>query len=92
MFPVRNGLRKRDGLSPLLFNFALVYAIRRVQVKQDGFKLTDTHQVLVYAAADDSILGRNIHSIKKNTEALLIGSKEIGLEVNADKTKYTVMS
>jgi len=37
-------------------------------------------------------LGRNVHSIKKNTEALVITSKEIGLEVNADKTKYMVMS
>ena len=92
VFPIRNSLKKGDSFSPLLFNFAVEYAIRRVQVKQDGFKLTDTRQVLVYAAADDSILGRNIHSIKKNTEALLIGSKEIGLEVNADKTKYTVMS
>jgi len=32
MFPIRNGLKQGDALSPLLFNFALVYAIRRVQV------------------------------------------------------------
>jgi hypothetical protein len=37
-------------------------------------------------------LGKSVHSIKKNTEALVIASKEIGLEVNADKTKYMVMS
>jgi hypothetical protein len=37
-------------------------------------------------------LGGSIHNIRKNTEALLIGSKEIGLEVNAEKTKYMVMS
>jgi predicted RNA-binding protein YlxR (DUF448 family) len=37
-------------------------------------------------------LGRSLHTIKENTEALVIASKEIGLEVNADKTKYMVMS
>jgi di/tripeptidase len=37
-------------------------------------------------------LGGSIYTIRKNTEALLIASKEIGLEVNAEKTKYTVMS
>ena len=41
-------------------------------------------------ANDANILGRNIHKIKKNTEALVITSKEIGLEVNADN--YMVMS
>ena len=41
---------------------------------------------------DAIILGRSVHTIIKNTEALLIASKEIGLEVNADKTKYMVMT
>jgi len=54
MFPIENGLKKGDALSPLLFNFDLEYAIRRVQVNQDGFKLNDTHSfwfmlmVLIY--------------------------------------------
>jgi len=43
MFPVRNGFKQRDALSPLLLNFALVYAIKRVQVNQDGLKLNGTH-------------------------------------------------
>jgi hypothetical protein len=38
---------KQDALSPLLSNFALQYAIRRVQVNQDDLKLNGTHQILV---------------------------------------------
>jgi len=56
-------------------------------------KLNGKHQLLVYAD-DANILGRSAHTIKKNTEALVVASKETGLEANADKTtrKYMVMS
>jgi hypothetical protein len=54
-------------------------------------KLNGTHQLQVYAD-DVNILGRSVHAIKKNTEALVVASKEIGLEVNAEKTKYMIMS
>jgi hypothetical protein len=84
-------LKQGDSLSLLLFNFALEYAIRRFQENQDDLKLSGTHQLLVYAD-DVNILGGSVHTIEKNTEVLVVGSKEIGLEVNVDKTKYMVMS
>ena len=75
-----------DALSPLLFNFALEYAIRRVQVNQDGLKLNGTHHLMAYAD-DVNILGGSVHTAKKNAEALVAATKETGLEVNAHKTK-----
>ena len=89
-FPIRNGLKQGDALSPLLFNFALEYAIRRVQVNQDGLKLNGTHQLLAYAD-DVNILGGSMHTLKENAEALVAATRQSGLEVCAVKTKYMVM-
>ena len=49
------------------------------------------HQLLAYAD-DVNILGGSIHTVKENAEAPVVATKETGLEVNADKTKYMVMS
>ena len=91
MFPVRNGLKQGDALSPLLFNSALEYPIRRVQVNQDSLKLNGRHRLLVYADDVNTLRG-SVCTVKKNAEALVVASKETGIEVNADKSKYMVMS
>ena len=80
VFPIKNGVQQGDALSPLLFNFALEYAVRRAQANLDGLKLNGTHQLFVFAD-DANILGGSIHTIKKNRQALVIASKQIRREV-----------
>ena len=54
-------------------------------------KLNDTHQLQAYAD-DVNILEEGIYTLQENAEALVAATREIGLEVSADKTKYMVMS
>jgi hypothetical protein len=61
---------KHDDLSPLLFNVALEYAIRKVQENQAGLKLNGTHQLLAYAD-DVNLLGRNKNTVEMLVERLV---------------------
>jgi hypothetical protein len=67
------------------------HAIRKIQENQVGLKLNGTYQVLVYAD-DVNLLGDNMDTVKKNTETLIYANKEVGLEVNTEKTKYMLLS
>jgi len=85
MFPIRNGLKQGDA-----YHHCFQLSFRKVQVNQNGLKLNGTHQFPVYADYVN-ILGGSVHTIKENAQALVVASKEIGLEVNADKTKSMVI-
>jgi hypothetical protein len=73
------------------FSTFLSYAIRKVQENQVGLKLNGTYQLLAYAD-DVNLLGDNINTIKKNTGTSIDASKEVGLEINVEKTTYMLMS
>jgi hypothetical protein len=90
-FPIQNGLKQGDALSLMLFNFVLEYTIRRVQENQEGLKLNGIQQLLAYAD-NVNIVTENPDTIKKHREGLLDASKEVGLEVNPEKSKYMLMS
>jgi hypothetical protein len=90
-FPIQNGLKQGDASSPLFFNFALEYAIRKVLKNQVGLKLYGTHQLLTYAD-DLNLLGDNIDTIDKNTEILIDTNKKVGLEINVENTMYMLLS
>jgi hypothetical protein len=85
------GLKQENASSPLLFNFGQEYAIRKVQEYQMGLKLDGAHQLLAYAD-DVNLLGDNMDTIKKNTETLIDASKEVGLEINIEKSKCILLS
>jgi hypothetical protein len=72
----------------LLFSFALEYTVREVHENQVDLKLNGTHHLLVYTEV--VLLRVNVNTVQKNTEALIAASKEVGLDINTDKTNYIV--
>jgi hypothetical protein len=78
-FPIQNDLKQAYALSPLLFNFALEYALRKVHENQAGLKVNGTHQLLAYVD-DVNLVGNNM-TIKKSTETLIDACEEVGLEI-----------
>jgi hypothetical protein len=85
-FPIENGLKHGEALSPLLLNYASEYAIREVQENQVSLEMNGTHQLLV-PTDDVNLLGDSTNTTKENKETLLEASRNVGLEINAEKTK-----
>jgi hypothetical protein len=90
-FTIQNDLKQGDVLSLSLFNVALEYDIRRVEENKEGLNLNGTPQL--FDRADDVMMSGRKHRYhaEKNTEALLNANKEVGLEFNPEKTRYTRM-
>jgi len=71
--PIKNSLRKGDVLPPLHFNVALEYAVSRVQVNQDGFRLKGIHFLFMLIML---LYGTEAY-IQKNTDALLFSTRRV---------------
>jgi hypothetical protein len=71
----------------IAFQLCFGYVVRSVQMNQEG--LNGTQQLLSYAD-DVNILGEIIHTAQK-TQTVLDASKEVRLEMNPEKAKYTRM-
>jgi hypothetical protein len=81
-----------DASLSLFFKFALEYISKKIQVNQEGLKLNEKYQIVVYTY-DVNLLGENLHTReKKHTEAVLMATKENGLEISTEQTKYRFMS
>jgi hypothetical protein len=90
-FPIQHGLKQRDALSPLLFNLVLIMTLGKSKENQMRLKINGTHQLLAYVD-DANLLEDIIDTTKRNTEILIDASKEDGLEINAEKAKYMLLS
>jgi len=74
----------------MFITISFQHCFRVCQVNQNGLKWKGTHQDLVYVD-DVNILGGSVNTTNRKAESWVAASKEIGLEVNADNTKYMVM-
>jgi len=78
---------------PLFFSFALEYAIRKAQRNQEGLELNGAHHTWsVLTMLTYWVETCTVYAIKKDKEALLDDSREVGLEVKSEESKYMAVS
>ena len=68
-FPIESCLKQGDALLPILFNFALYYAIWKVEETTLGLNINGTHQVLAYVN-DVNLIGNDIRTIERNADII----------------------
>ena len=85
-FKVKEGLRQGDPLSPILFNCALEYVVRKANLNRSGLLYHKSHQCLAFAD-DVAILTRSRTALHKAMVNLEEEAQKMGLQINEDKTK-----
>ena len=86
-FNTKKGLRQGDGLACLLFNLALEWVIRKSGLDYRGTIYNRSIQLLAYAD-DLDIIARSTRTLKEAFIKLQRTAKDIGLQINQEKTKY----
>lgn len=88
---MNKGLKQGDGLAPLLFNLALEYVIRKSNINTEGTLVYKSVQIAAYAD-DINIMARTERELKDTYKCLVQSAREVGLEVNATKTKALIQT
>lgn len=91
LFKITKELKQGDGLAPMLFNLVLEYVVRKTQIDTSSTIMNKSIQLVGYAD-DIDILGRSISLIKEAFLNLKEKAEEVGLMVNAEKTKIMLQS
>jgi hypothetical protein len=90
-FDIRQGLKQGDGLTPMLFNLALEYVIRKLPADANGTLEYKMNQAVGYAD-DIRLLGISARSVNEVYEELKITAEKIGLNINVNKTKAVLQT
>ncbi|CAG4970890.1 unnamed protein product [Colias eurytheme] len=90
VFEVTTGLKQGDALSPILFNLALEYLIRKILILEGGIELNGNHKVIGYAD-DLALLGQREQDLTLMAKTLESEGLKIGLKISGEKTEYLHM-
>jgi hypothetical protein len=91
-FPhVKQGLKKDDGMDPVLFNVALEYVIRKLQQTENKHLCTNSHGFFCHSD-DRDLRGRPTELVKEVFTALEVAGRESGLRTSENKIKVLIRS